>query len=255
MPVVKFYSHHIMRFLFFALCLYGGAVSAQFKLKGYVYDSSRNYPMEAVTVITSSGKGAITNAEGYYEIEVTEKDSVWFSYLGKPTIKYAVSKIYDAAHFDISLHINIPVLKEVIVRRRNYRLDSIQNRLDYEKAFNFRRPNLESMTSIGPMGAGIDINELIKLFQFRKNKSMESFRERLLEQEREKYIDFKFNKALVRRLTGLSGADLDSFMIQYRPSYEFLLLTPEYDFQAYIKKSFSEFQRMKKTTEFKKEGF
>lgn len=209
--------------------------------------------MEAVTVITSSGKGTVTNSEGHYEIEVNEKDSVWFSYLGKPTIRYAVAKIFDAEHFDISLHINIPVLKEVIVRRRNYRLDSIQNRLDYEKAFNFRRPNFESMTSIGPMGAGIDIEELIKLFQFRKNRSMEGFRERLLQQERDKYIDYKFNKALVRRLTALNGAELDSFMAHYRPSYEFILMTTEYDFQLYIKKAFSEFRQRKNFSATKKE--
>src|SRR5687767_11822076 len=209
--------------------------------------------MEAVTVITSSGKGTITNAEGYYEIEVNEKDSVWFSYLGKPTVKYPVSKIFDAEHFDLALHVNIPILKEVVIRRRNYRLDSIQNRLDYEKAFNFRRPNLESMTSIGPMGAGIDINELIKLFQFRKNRRMEGFRERLMQQERDKYIDYKFNKALVRRLTALAGAELDSFMAKYRPSYEFLLVTPEYDFQLYIKKAFSEFRQKKNFSVTKKE--
>lgn len=209
--------------------------------------------MESVTVITSSGRGTVTNSEGYYEIEVNEKDSVWFSYLGKPTIRYAVSKIFDAEHFDISLHINIPVLKEVIVRRRNYHLDSIQNRLDYEKAFNFRRPNVESMTSIGPMGAGIDIEELIKLFQFRKNRRMESLRERLLQQERDKYIDYKFNKALVRRLTTLSGPELDSFMVKYRPSYEFILVTPEYDFQLYIKKAFSEFRQKKNFSVTKKE--
>ena len=209
--------------------------------------------MESVTVITSSGRGTVTNSEGYYEIEVNEKDSVWFSYLGKPTIRYAVSKIFDAEHFDISLHINIPVLKEVIVRRRNYHLDSIQNRLDYEKAFNFRRPNVESMTSIGPMGAGIDIEELIKLFQFRKNRRMESLRERLLQQERDKYIDYKFNKALVRRLTTLSGPEFDSFMVKYRPSYEFILVTPEYDFQLYIKKAFSEFRQKKNFSVTKKE--
>lgn len=209
--------------------------------------------MEAVTVITSSGKGTVTNSEGYYEIDVNEKDSVWFSYLGKPTIRYPVKKIFDAEHFDISLHINIPVLKEVIVRRRNYHLDSIQNRLDYEKAFNFRRPNVESMTSIGPMGAGIDIEQLIKLFQFRKNRSMESLRERLLQQERDKYIDYKFNKALVRRLTALSGAELDSFMAKYRPSYEFILVTPEYDFQLYIKKAYTEFRQKKNFSVTKKE--
>ena len=227
-------------FLFLSLNSY-----SQFKLKGTVYDSTRSYPLELVTVLASNGKGTATNSWGQYEIEVSESDSVWFSYLNKPTIKYAVSKIINNEQFDIALHVNIPVLKEVIVKKRNYRMDSLQNRIDYAKAFNFERPRLETMTSIGPNGAGIDINELIRVFQFRKNRSMEMFRERLLEQEREKYIEFRFNKALVRRLTALTGTELDSFMVAYRPSYEFVMLTPEYDFQLYIKRAHAEFRRNK----------
>ena len=215
----------------------------QFKLKGTVYDSTKNYPLELVTVLSTSGKGTTTNAWGEYELEVREEDSVWFSYLNKPTKKYAVSKIQNNAQFDIALHVNIPVLKEVIVKRRNYRMDSLQNRADYAKAFDFQRPNFQSMTSIGPNGAGIDINELIRLFQFRKNRSMELFRERLLQQERDKYVEYRFNKALVRRLTALTGNELDSFMAIYRPTYEFTLTTPEYEFQSYIRKAYAEFRK------------
>jgi hypothetical protein len=201
------------------------------------------YPLELVSVLSTAGRGTATNAWGQYEIEVSEKDSVWFSYLNKPTVKYAVANIRNNEQFDIALHVNIPMLKEVIVRPRNYKMDSIQNRLDYAKAFNFHRPNVESMTSIGPQGAGIDINELIRVFQFRRNRSMESFRERLLQQERDKYVDHRFNKALVRRLTALNSPELDTFMLLYRPSYEFSVTTPEYEFQLYIKTSHSEFVR------------
>lgn len=221
------------------------STQAQFKLKGTVLDSTQNYPLEMVSVLSTSGKGTFTDAWGNYEIEVREQDSIWFSYLGKPTRKYAVKTITNSSQFDISLHVNIPVLKEVIVRPRNYRMDSLQNRMDYAKAFNFRRPSVESMTSVGPNGAGIDINELIRVFQFRKNRSMESFRERLLAEEREKYIDYRFNKALVRRLTGLSEEELDLFMQLYRPNYEYLLITPEYEYQLGIKRAYSEFKRMK----------
>jgi hypothetical protein len=51
----------------------------------------------SVSVLTSSGKGTATDIYGYYEIDVTENDSVWFSYLNKPTVKYAVKKISDAS--------------------------------------------------------------------------------------------------------------------------------------------------------------
>lgn len=218
---------------------------AQYIVQGTVYDSSRTYPLEAVSVLSTSGRGTTSNAQGLYQIEVSARDSIWFSYLGKPTIKFPVSKIANAGQFDIALRVPVNVLKEVRVAPRNYKLDSLQNRKDYARIFDYRRPNLESMTSIGAMGAGIDVNELIRLFQFRKNKATLRFQERLLQQERDKFVDYRFNKALVRRLTGLTGEELDQFMARYRPSYEFALLSTDYDFQLYIKKTAESFEGRK----------
>jgi hypothetical protein len=216
-----------------------------FKLKGNVYDSSKIYPLEAVSVLTTAGRGTLTNSAGFYEIEVSLNDSIWFSYLNKPTMKYPVARIRDFTQFDLSLQVNIPVLKEVKVTPRNYKLDSIRNRIEYEKIFNFHRPNISSLTTIGPTGAGIDINELIRVFQFRKNRNMEKFQARLEEQEHDKFVEHRFSKALVRRLTRLEGESLDSFMMIYRPGFEFTAASSDYEFQTYIKDAFEKFKRMR----------
>jgi hypothetical protein len=237
-----FFSHIVLLLI---LLMAQRPAAAQYKVRGTVLDSSRNYPLQSVSVLTTSGRGTVTDGDGQYTIDVNEKDSIWFSYLGKPTVKFPVLKIQDSQQFDISLKVSIPVLPEVKVRPRNYRLDSIQNRIDYQKVFNFKKPNLESMTSIGPSGAGIDINELIRTFQFRKNRSTLAFRERLILQEQEKFIDHRFSPALIRRLTGLEGEPLKAFIVRYRPSYEFALFTSEYDFQLYIKTSAEKFRKSK----------
>lgn len=166
-----------------------------------MYDSTRNFPMEAVSVLSSSGTGTITNSDGQYEIEVKEKDSIWFSYLNKPTKKFAVLKIANPFAFDISIQVSVQVMKEVQVLPRSYKLDSIRNREDYAKIFNFQKPKLKP--SISGMGVGFDLDEIINMFRVRRNKSMLAFKERLLNEEREKAVDHRFNKALVRRLTML----------------------------------------------------
>jgi hypothetical protein len=226
------------------LVLLAYPANAQFKVKGTVYDSSRLYPVQSVTVVSTGGKGTFTNANGDYEIEVGEKDSIWFSFLGKPTVKFPVLKMTDPLHFDISIQINIMVLKGVTVSPRNYRLDSIQNRRDYAKIFNYEKPKLRATTS-GPaneVGVGFDLDEIIRMFQFRRNKNMLQFQQRLVQQEQDKFIDHRFNKQLVRRLTNLTGEVLDSFMVMYRPTYEFAMLTSDYDFQSYIKKCYEQFK-------------
>jgi len=214
---------------------------AQYKVKGTVFDSSRLYRIQAVTVMSTGGGFAITDSVGHYQIGVGEKDSVWFSYLGKSTPKYAVLKMPDITQFDIALQLKSVVMEEVKVRSRSYRMDSIQNRTDYAKVFNYRKVSLGTMTSIGPGGAAFDLDEIIRLFQFRKNKSMLRFQQRLLEQEREKYVDHRFNKGLIKRLTTLDGEQLDQFILKYRPSYEFAIGTNDYDFQLYIKSAAAQF--------------
>ena len=219
-----------------------------YKIRGFVYDSSRLYMIEAVTVLSTSGKGTVTNKDGYYEIEVMEKDSIWFSYLNKPTIKFPVMKIINPLGFDISILINVPELKEVKVRQRNYKLDSIQNRIDYAKIFNFEKPKIRSQMTPGGFGAGVgfDLDELINMFRFRRNKSMLSFQQRLIKEEKEKFIDNRFSKALVLRITGLNGKERDIFMLQCRPTYEFCLQANDYDFQSWIKSCFEKFNNEKK---------
>lgn len=219
--------------------------SAQFKVKGAVYDSSRIYPIESVTVMATNGKLALTDSNGHYEIEVGERDSIWFSFLGKPTPRYPVAKIADVYHFDLALRLKMDVLKEVVVKTRSYANDSLQNRKDYAKVFDYRKPGLSTMTSVGPMGAGIDVNELIRLFQFRKNKSILKFQQRLEQEEKDNFVDKRFNKFLVKSLTGLDGNALTEFMQRYRPTFEFAAGASDYDFRFFIKLAAEQFKKSK----------
>ena len=141
---------------------------AQVKISGRVFDISGKVPLEAVSVLSSSGNGTVSDSDGRYTIVLNEQDSIWFSYLTKPTNKYLVRTIPNKENFEIALHVYPTTLKEIRFTPKNYRMDSIQNRQEYAKAFNFRKPGIE--TSINPGGGvGMDINSLISMFQFRKN--------------------------------------------------------------------------------------
>ena len=227
--------------LFILIFLTGFSASAQYKIMGNVYDSSRSFPLEAVSVQSTGGSFTITNSDGHYQIEVNEQDSIWFSYLGKPTVKFPVMKINNPHGFDISLKVSVTVLKEVKVRPRNYRQDSLQNRKDYAKIFNYQKPGLKAVTPQYGAAAGFDLDELINVFRFKRNRSLASFQKRLLDEEREKFISHRFSKALVRRLTQLDGAQLDSFMMVFRPSFEFTKFSSDYEFQEYIKVAYSRY--------------
>ncbi len=157
--------------------------------------------MEAVSVSSTSGKGTVTDSLGNYSLVVSPADSISFSYLGRSTIKYPVKSINPYISFDIALHVQPTELKEVRVAPHNYHMDSIQNRLDYAKAFDFKKPGL-SMTEPGQgLGVGFDLDELINVFRFKRNRRMLAFQKRLVEEEQDKSIDHRFNRSIVKKIT------------------------------------------------------
>lgn len=197
---------------------------------------SKTYPVEGVSVLSSSGKGTVTSATGNYELIVDEKDSIYFSYLNKPTIRFAVRGLANPRQFDISINVPTNVLAPVQVMPPSYKYDSTKNREEYAKVFNFKKPGLGIVS--GPSngaGVGLDLDELINVFRFKRNKSMLGFQKRLLEEEEDKFIDHRFSKTLVRKVTLLTGRELEYFMKLYRPSYDFTAMASDYEFADYIK--------------------
>jgi hypothetical protein len=245
---LQFTGKHIRRvFLWMAFCLGGKSLSAQVIIKGRVFDMSKTQPLPAVSVLSSSGTGTVTDSSGSYIILVNETDSIWFSYLNKPTPKFAVSSINIFNGFDISLHVPVTELREVKIMPRSYKRDSLQNRLDYAKAFDFQKPGISlSNPASGAFGVGLDLDAFINMFNFRKNRRMQQFQQRLIQEEQDKFIDNRFTKALVKKITRFSGAVQDDFMKTFRPSLEFTSVATDYEFAEYIKLAAKEYTVRKK---------
>ena len=230
----------VKRILFYVLLLVPAVqAAAQLPLSGTVYDSTRRNLVEGVQVLCTCGTMSFTDSTGNYTIYVGEKDSVFFVYNNKPTQFFPVERIKDMNSFVIALPLYIPgrykQLREIIVYGNNRRQDSIANRIQYERIFNFDKGGLR--TGSNPvesgLGAGLDLEALINVFRFRYNRSMARFQQRLIKEEQDRYIDYRFNKRIVKQLTNLEeGPLLDAFMQEYRPDYE--LLTQALDIELYL---------------------
>lgn len=208
-------------------------------------------------VRSNSGLMTITDSAGHYNIVATDKDSLSFIYLNKPTAKFAVKKIDDIGNFDISLQIRISekfkTLKEVRVFSKSFREDSITNRNEYSKYFNFQKPGISTTSSEYGGGSGLDLDEFINIFRFKRNKRLKYMQGRVLEQEQENYINYRFNKSTVKRITHLEGENLDKFMVKYRPDFNFTQTSSTVNFYQYILNSSYKFKREKLIDEGKKE--
>ena len=218
---------------------------AQFIVTGTVFDSSKVNLVEGVKVVTNTGMFAFTDSMGHYSLRVHENDSITFVFRNKPTPKYAVKDIPDINRFDIWLHIPVRngynTLKEVVIHTKTFRQDSIENRQKYADVFDRKKPGL--YTDIGPSGiVGADLDEIINLFRFQRNKRLKSFQKYLQFQEKERYVTYRFSSLTVQKITGLQGKLLDSFLVKYRPSYEFIQSVSEAGFNQYILNCYYKFK-------------
>jgi hypothetical protein len=217
-------------------------IYGQYHINGRVLDSIGLHPIESVSVLSSNGHGTLTDSNGRYQLEISDGDSIWFSYLGKETVKYPARYVIPLEEFDIALSVNIPILKEVRVRSRDYKYDSIENRQTYASVFNYRKPTFHSVvTSISPLGITINIDELIRSFGKKKIRRQLNFQQRLLNEERNKFIDHRFTRLLVHRITGATAPAIETFMVKYRPGYLFTLTSSDYDFFNYIRESYADY--------------
>jgi hypothetical protein len=239
--LIRFYAY-LKKTIFFALLAFCSlkAVAQQVTIHGTVFNMYKTRPLDGVSVICSCGTGTTTDSNGNYVIRVDYSDSLRFSYLGRATQYFPVTIMNATTGFDIALHVKPTELGEVRVAPKNYRMDSIQNRKDYEKIFNYTKPGIS--LSDGPNGAGLDLDEIINAFRFKRNRRLAAFQQRLIEDEQDKFIAHRFNRGIVKKITGLSGDTLDQFMFRYRPSYWFTKTASDYEFYDYIKLAYQEYQ-------------
>ncbi len=237
-------------FILLAMCILNKPCYAQFiTISGTVYDISARKPLEAVAVISTAGRGTVSDSLGRYSLTVRKSDSIYFTLFNKSTMRYAVDTISNPSNFDISLHVHAALLPEVKVRSHNYRLDSLENRRDYAKYFDFKKPGLRLSTnptySPGGVTVGLDLNEFINMFRFKRNRNLAFLQNRLLQQEQDRYINHRFTKLLVRKLTKLTAPEIDTFMLKYRPSYELLQSLNDLELGQYIQYSYGNYKAWK----------
>jgi hypothetical protein len=206
-----------------------------------------------VQVMCTCGTMSFTDSAGNYTIYVGEKDSVFFFFRNKPTQKFAVASIKNTEAFEIAINLYVPgrykQLKEIIVYGKYRKQDSIDNRVQYDKVFNFdkRGFKLSGSSPEAGVGAGLDLEALVNMFRFRRNRSTERFQQRLIKEEQDRYINYRFNAGIVKRLTVLQDGDLlNEYLETYRPEYALLIQILDIELYQYIQLTAKEFLEKKR---------
>ena len=144
------------------------------------------------------------------------------------------------------MHVDPTDLKTVRVTPKDYHMDSLHNRQDYAKYFDYKKPKFKiSDPGNGENGVGLDLDEIVNMFRFNRNRRLAAFQKRLIQDEQDKFVEHRFNHVLVRKITHLTGTELDAFMAKYKPSFRFAQSSSDYDFDEYIKLAYIQYKKAK----------
>jgi hypothetical protein len=213
--------------------------TGQSVIQGTVHNHSEGSPLPGVSVLAVSGKGTATDSLGHYTLRLDRNDSIYFSWLGKATARFAVKDIPPDEPFDLELEdVNVRSMPAYSVIGREYYQDSIRTREEYQKIFGYESQSGPASSGINggqTFGVGLDIDNILSP---KANNRALALQERLEEEERDKYIDHRFNRSLVKKITGFQSPALDEFMRLYRPTLDELhSFETEYQYYQFISRS------------------
>ncbi|HTN36661.1 MAG TPA: hypothetical protein VL053_06275 [Arachidicoccus sp.] len=196
------------------------AVHAQRLIRGHVFGArTTTSPVDSIELRTYSGSVAYSDRDGFYQINgQPEKDTLYVSYKGRDIMHYPISMITNPEKFDI--YLQNPAfyddsyaneLEDVRVITRNYQTDSLSNRQLYGDIFDYTKPKFNPFHPI---------TSVVNLFNQPYLNRQKRYQQFAVSNEKEGYVDSRFTRTYVARITGIQDDELLSeFMKKYRPTY------------------------------------
>jgi hypothetical protein len=216
--------------------------NAQVVLKGKVMDSKTDLPLDGVTIFNKSQQRyRKAGQDGLYSISARDKDTLIFSFTGYRADTVVVLLDLLQNGLDIGLKALPAVLLDTVtVRASTYAEDSLRRREDYS---HFYKQRIVDITGGNRPADGFGISISPVTYFSRKQRAKRRLKKVLEYNEQQAYINHYFSTAYVQRITGLSGEQLQTFMLRYRPTYPFVRSANSDDLVRYINDSLKSFKK------------
>ncbi|WP_324758399.1 hypothetical protein [Sphingobacterium thalpophilum] len=220
--------------IFLLLLLTAGAVTAQYiqKVSGMVMQKgTANRIGDVVVLNLRTHRSALTNSFGVFTIDASVGDSLSFTKVGFSPVKTVLT---DLKEFYIEMQEGIK-LETVIVERKSKEAELNEAMSNYSKKGVYNGGKNKFGTYLGSPATA-----LYNLFG-REAKNAKRFGRFMDREKEELQVDRIFSREAVRNLTKLDSADLDAFMVRYRPSFDLAEHWGQYDLMHYVKQSLEDF--------------
>jgi hypothetical protein len=219
--------------LFLFLLVFGEQALGQTRISGIIKDLDSGFAISNVNIRNIyTQEIVVTDQEGKFTINVQKGQLLECKHVQYQVLRVRIQSDVTPKFYNLVLRLNTRKLEEIFVVNKdqiNFTKDSAKRAEEYRIILNKPR---QSDMSWGVLAVEYMSKKRRQEFAFVQN--FEMF-------EREKYIDYKFNQRQLKKWTGLNDEDLVEFMRKYRPGYNYLRSTNEYNYYLYLKKSLNEF--------------
>jgi hypothetical protein len=184
----------------------------------------------------------LSEENGSYRIQAAPGDHIAFSSVGYMADTLTVTASLLTAEYTVYLDVRVQTLQAVRVGEfSNYQLDSMDRRKEYAWVYDHDNTPHVARDRQGSDGVGVTLNI------FRNSGSAAhqraSLKKRLEKEEEEYYVDSRYNKDYVSKITHLKGDSLLQFMRRYRPSFDYCRKAANVDILVYISDSYKQYMK------------
>lgn len=232
-----------MRFLLLSILGFStlmGFAQQQKAVQGFVVDKDTKLRLAKVYIYNSSiDEGFYNNTKGEFVANVKPGDTLFAALTGH-AMDTVVYRGQSAIVFQLrSLGIR---LKEVsIYGKAKTPQELYRSKLD-EYKYKLDKGSSKDLLNLGPGGVGLGIDAIYNLLS-REGKNARQLQKILEKDYKEQVIDYRFRPDYVRALVDIKDENLQDFMTQYRPTYQFVLSASEYQFIQFVKNSYASYKR------------
>lgn len=237
------FSLALMKFLFFLfLFLFSIKVFAQeTSVAGIVFDADSKDRIARVNVFNAStGLSVYDNLNGVFTIDARPGDKLIFSQTEHFSDTVTVFNYTPLAVYLKRMAIQLNEVT-IVDSMLNPEKRLAANKRDFSKIYG-SLANKDFLTVSPGSGAGLGIDAIWNAFS-RSGRNAAHLRATIESDYKQDIIDFRFNRTLVNRVTGLTGRQLTDFMQKYRPGYYFVAYASEYEFITTIKTNYKRYLR------------
>ena len=225
--------------LFLAICsLHAFAQSAS--VQGFVVDKETKQRLAKVYIYNpTTDDGIYNNAKGEFFTKAKIGDTLFAALQG-----YAMDTVVYRGQNTIVFQLKSVVirLKEINVYGKIPTPREQYNKTLKEYKYALDKGSSKDLLNLGQRGVGLGIDAIYNLLS-RQGKNARHLQAILERDYNESIIDYRFNPDYVKSVVAANDEELKDFMLQYRPTYTFVLTASDYAFVAFIRNSYASYKR------------